>query len=184
MRTSGPCRWSRTASSWVSSAPPISSRCWPPALRGSEESRGALRRMWRWPRRWSAHVAPLEDADLEEQRGALDEAGDDLAVEVRHRVQVRLRGPVAETEARAAVAADVVPGEALIEQGLHPRVSLLRQLDDGGALDATVGAQAHGHAHRTMERELGYEDGRRHQPAARVPAQIEAIEGLDGGPAG
>src|SRR5262245_42243559 len=124
----------------------------------------------------------LEHGRVVEDRRPLNEAHDDLPVEPGHGITGR-SDPVGQRVTAVAALADVVAGEILVDQRLHPGVRLLGELDHLCALHFAVGAETDGHAHRAVDGVLGHEDRRGDERALVVPPEVEAIEVLVGRPA-
>src|SRR3989442_1335579 len=98
----------------------------------------------------------LEDARLVEQGRALDQAGDDVAVETGHRPP--RPSPLFERDVR--VSPRERGEEALVDELLHPGISLLADLGDLRTLDLAVRREGHGDAHRAVDGVLGQEGDR------------------------
>src|SRR2546427_8753052 len=108
---------------------------------------------------------PAGDPVVVEQGPALHEAGDDIAVELRHRVAAGAGQAVGQDEAALAVVADPVAGELLIDERLHPGIGFFGQLHHVGAAHLAVESERDRHADAAMNRRVADE----HERAEHLP---------------
>jgi hypothetical protein len=120
-------------------------------------------------------LTTLQDGDIKEDRGSLDQTGHDLRIELGHALEPCPRHALAHPKAVSTPLPGVVSGEVLIDQRLEPRIGLLGELHHGGVPDRPIRSKPNGHADRAVDGKLGEEDHRGGQLARVVPADVETV---------
>src|SRR5207302_3801809 len=74
--------------------------------------------------------------------------------------------------------------EALVDESLHPGISLLAHLDDRRALDLAIGRERHRHAYRAVNGVVGEEGDRPDVALLIIATDVESVEVVVRRPAG